>query len=49
LAQPDQKREALQRDSFFSQGCLFFSGAFNALETALRDGPGPKGMPVAKS
>jgi Family of unknown function (DUF5677) len=36
LASPDEKREALQRDCFFSQGCLFFTGAFNALEEPLR-------------
>ncbi len=36
LASPDEKREALQRDCFFSNGCLFFTGAFNALEPQLR-------------
>ena len=36
LAQPDEKREALQRDWFFSQGCLFFTGAFHAIEGQLR-------------
>ena len=36
LAPPDEKREALQRDWFFSQGCLFFTGAFHALEGQLR-------------
>jgi hypothetical protein len=35
LAPPDAKVEALQRDLFFSQGCLFFTGAFNALESQL--------------
>ena len=36
LAPPDEKREALQRDCLFSHGCLFFTGAFNALEGQLR-------------
>jgi hypothetical protein len=36
LAQHDEKREALQRDCFFSQGCLFFTGAFHAIEGQLR-------------
>lgn len=36
LAPPDEATEALQRDYFFSQGCLFFTGAFNALEGQLR-------------
>ena len=36
LAPPDEKREAVQRDCFFSQGCLFFTGAFNALEPHIR-------------
>jgi hypothetical protein len=36
LAPPDEKREALQRDRVFSQGCLFFTGAFHALEGQLR-------------
>jgi hypothetical protein len=32
LGAPDEGRHALQRDCFFSQGCLFFTGAFVALE-----------------
>lgn len=35
LAPPDEERAALQRDCFFSQGCLFFAGAFAALESQL--------------
>lgn len=35
LAAPDEKKENLQRDCFFSQGCLFFTGAFHALEGQL--------------
>lgn len=35
LAPPDEATEALQCDCFFSQGCLFFSGAFMALESQL--------------
>lgn len=34
LGAPDEGRHALQRDCFFSQGCLFFTGAFVALESA---------------
>jgi hypothetical protein len=34
LGAPDKSRNALQRDCFFSQGCLFFTGAFVALESA---------------
>jgi hypothetical protein len=33
LGAPDEGRHALQRDCFFSQGCLFFTGAFAALES----------------
>lgn len=33
LGAPDEGRQALQRDCFFSQGCLFFTGAFVALES----------------
>jgi hypothetical protein len=33
LGAPDEARHALQRDCFFSQGCLFFTGAFVALES----------------
>lgn len=36
LAPPDDRKEAFQRDWFFSQGCLFFTGAFHALEGQLR-------------
>jgi hypothetical protein len=36
LSSPDEKREDLQRDMFFSFGCLFFTGAFNALESQIR-------------
>jgi hypothetical protein len=35
LAPPDETRAAVQRDCFFSQGCLFFTGAFAALEGQL--------------
>ncbi len=35
LAVPDEAKAALQKDIFFSQGCLFFAGAFQALETQL--------------
>lgn len=35
MAQPDDEREALQRDCFFSLGCLFFTGAFTAIEGQL--------------
>jgi len=35
LAPPDEARDALQKDCFFSQGCLFFTGAFVALEGQL--------------
>jgi hypothetical protein len=37
LAAPDEKRERVQRDLFFSHGCLFFTGAFHALEGQLLD------------
>jgi hypothetical protein len=33
LGPPDETKHALQRDCFFSQGCLFFTGAFVALES----------------
>ena len=33
LGAPDEGRDALQKDCFFSQGCLFFTGAFVALES----------------
>lgn len=35
LAPPDENKESLQRDWFFSHGCLFFTGAFDALESQL--------------
>jgi hypothetical protein len=35
LAPPDEAKAALQKDYFFSQGCLFFTGAFVALEGQL--------------
>ncbi len=35
LAPPDEAREAMQKDYFFSCGCLFFTGAFVALESRL--------------
>jgi hypothetical protein len=35
LAPPDEAKATLQRDCFFSQGCLFFVGAFVALESQL--------------
>jgi len=36
LASPDEKRESLQRDCLYGLGCLFFTGAFHALEGQLR-------------
>ena len=35
LASPDEARDALQNDIFFSNGCLFFTGASVALEGQL--------------
>jgi hypothetical protein len=35
LAPPDEAKTAVQEDLFFSQGCLFFTGAFVALEGQL--------------
>jgi hypothetical protein len=35
VAAPDDAREALQREVFYGEGCLFFCGAFNALEGQL--------------
>ena len=35
LAPPEPAKGALQRDHFFSQGCLFFTGAFHTLEKEL--------------
>jgi hypothetical protein len=38
LAPPDKGKTALQRDYFFSHGCLFFTGAFASLEGQLKQG-----------
>jgi hypothetical protein len=35
LAIPSEAQTALQNDVFFSQGCVFFTGAFEALEGPL--------------
>ena len=35
LASPDVEKDALQREVFFSKGCLFFTGAFEYLEREL--------------
>jgi hypothetical protein len=35
LAPSDEARAALQKDLFFSHGCLFFHGAFEAIEKAI--------------
>jgi hypothetical protein len=35
VAAPDDAREALQRDVFYGEGCLFFCVAFNTLESQL--------------
>ncbi len=35
LASPDEAKNTMQRDCFFSQGCLFFTGAFVTLESHL--------------
>lgn len=35
LGNPDDEKESLQRDAFFSKGCLYFTGAFECLERAL--------------
>jgi hypothetical protein len=35
LAPPDKAKTNLQKDMFFSQGCLYFTGAFVALEDQL--------------
>ena len=40
LAPPNDKTEAVQREVFYSQGCLFFTGAFHTLERELMPGPG---------
>jgi hypothetical protein len=36
LAPYDEEKDAKQRDCFFSQGCLFFTGAFTELELAVK-------------
>lgn len=36
VANPDNKRDKAQCDLFFGYGCLFFVGAFDALERALK-------------
>jgi hypothetical protein len=36
LAPRDEERDAKQRDLLFSQGCLFFTGAFLELERAVK-------------
>jgi hypothetical protein len=41
LAPPDDAKTALQKDLFFSHGCLFFVGAFNALEGQINPPGGP--------
>lgn len=35
LGLPDEAKEAILNDMFFSQGCLFFTGAFQAVERQL--------------
>lgn len=35
LAPPDEAKHTAQRHHFFSHGCLFFTGAFHALESEL--------------
>jgi hypothetical protein len=35
LAVPDEEKISKQKDQFFSQGCLFFRGAFEAIEGQL--------------
>jgi hypothetical protein len=37
LASADEAKNTLQRDCFFSHGCLYFIGAFKALESQLID------------
>jgi hypothetical protein len=41
LAQYDETKEALLQDIFFSQGCLYFVGAFGAIEGLLVPPPRP--------
>jgi hypothetical protein len=40
LASRDEERDSRQRDLFFSQGCLFFTGAFVELELIVRKSSG---------
>lgn len=35
LSPPDDAKATTQKDVFFSHGCLFFTGAFTALERKL--------------
>lgn len=35
LAPPNEAKTGLQRDHFFSDGCMYFTGAFNVLESQL--------------
>jgi hypothetical protein len=35
LAPPNESKAQLQRDYFFSEGCLFFTGAFSVLESLV--------------
>ncbi|HWR17349.1 MAG TPA: hypothetical protein VN577_21140 [Terriglobales bacterium] len=35
LAIPDDQRVAMQRDMFFSYGCLYFTGAFELLDASI--------------
>lgn len=35
LMTPDKAKETVQNDMFYSQGCLFFAGAFQAVEDQL--------------
>jgi hypothetical protein len=36
LAPRDEERDGKLKDCFFSQGCLFFTGAFVELEKAVK-------------
>ncbi len=35
MSAPDPEKERLQKDVFYSNGCMFFVGGFNALEGCL--------------
>lgn len=35
MATPDLEKERLQKEMFYSEGCIFFAGAFTALEGVL--------------